>query len=217
MKFRRPRRNEDDTSEEAYEVEVDGDASIPVSELAEEVLVRTRRILVSGEITETLSSHVCSYLQLFALMDKPIFMYINSPGGCLSSGYAIVDQMMASPCPIYTIVRGQANSMAAIITAFGNKKYRYITPNSSMMLHSVIMQHQADSIEKYQGMVDYVGRDYDQKVIELAKRTKLTTKKLKSLMKETKWLTAKDAVETGIVDGIWTPEMERNLNKAFMS
>jgi len=186
---------------------------VNVTELAEEILVRTRRLLLTGEITESVSAHICSYLQVFSLVDKPIYMYINSPGGCLSSGYAIIDQMLATPCPIVTIVRGQANSMGAMIAAYGTKNKRFITKNSSMMLHSVILQHPIDSIERHAEMLRYVEADYKQKVTDLSRRTKLSVSKLKELMSKTKWMTPQEAIDVGIVDGIWTPKMEKDINK----
>lgn len=201
--------------ETELEVEPELTAPIQLDEIVEEFLVRTRRLLVVGEINEIVSTHICGYLQLFSLRKEPVYMYINSPGGCLASGYAIVDQMLACRCPIHTIVRGQGHSMAAMIAAFGTKGCRYATPNSSLMLHSFIIQNDPDSIERYNKMIGYLEEDYNRKVAALAKRMKVTTKQLLQLMSNTKWMSPEQAIKIGMIDGIWTPRMEQAINKEF--
>jgi ATP-dependent Clp protease protease subunit len=184
---------------------------IQVDPIVEEFLTRTRRILVVGLIDEMSSVNICNYLQLFSLTKDPIYMYINSPGGCLASGYAIIDQMLSCRGPVYTIVRGQAHSMGAIISIFGTKGKRYATPNSSMMLHSVIIQSGMESLDKHNSMIKYVNDDYLEKMKAMARRTKLTNKQLLSMMEETKWMSPKTATRMGIIDGLWTPTMERKI------
>jgi len=142
-------------------------------------------------------------------------MYINSPGGCLSSGYAIIDQMLACRYPIYTIIRGQGHSMGAMIAAFGTKGHRYATPNSSIMLHSVIIQNPPDSIDRHTAMMNYLIEDSNRKVANLAKRLKLTTKQLTELMNTTKWMSPKQAIKIGLIDGIWTPRLERSVSRSI--
>lgn len=202
-------------SELECETDPEPPAPIHIDEIVEEWLVRTRRLLVVGEINEIASTHICSYLQLFSLQSDPVYMYINSPGGCLASGYAIIDQMLACSCPVYTIVRGQGHSMAAMIAAFGQKGHRYSTPNSSLMLHSIIIQNAPDSIERHNQMTGYIEADYKRKVATLARRMKVTTKKLMELMSETQWMSPKQAIKIGLIDGIWTPNKERALNKGY--
>jgi len=160
--------------------------SLAVDEMVEDYLLRTRRIWIVGEINEMMATHVCSYLQMFSLLDDPIYLYINSPGGCVSSGYAIIDQMQSCICPIYTVVKGQAHSMAAMITAFGTNGCRYASPNSSMMLHSMIIHSPPDSIDRHSTMLDFVKEDYVRKINGLARRTKMSPKQLMSVMDETR-------------------------------
>jgi len=90
----------------------------------EQHLIRTRRLIIVGEITDYLAAYINSNLQFFSYSQDPVYLYISSPGGDMSAGYAIIDQMELSPFPVYTIVRGQANSMAAIIAAHGAKGNR---------------------------------------------------------------------------------------------
>lgn len=182
-------------------------------EIMEEFMIRTRRVLVIGVINDISSTHICNSLQLLSLNDSPIYMYINSPGGCISSGYAIIDQMLACKCDVYTIVRGQGYSMGAIIAAFGTLGCRYATPNSSMMLHSIIVHSSPSSIEQHNEIAEYLKLDYERKVAGLAKRLKVNKKRLLDLMQKTEWMGPDRAIEVGLIDGIWTPKMERSLNK----
>lgn len=185
-------------------------------EMVEDFLIRTRRLILIGEIDEIVSTYICSYLQMLSLEKKPIYLYINTPGGCLSSGYAIIDQMLACSCPIYTIVRGQAHSMGAIIAAFGQKGHRYSTLNSSLMLHSIIVQSPYDQIEQCTAMIDYVKFDYREKIANFAKRLKFSPKQLTNAMKDTLWMSPRDAIKIGLIDGIWTPQMEQSINKELI-
>ncbi|KKN98984.1 hypothetical protein LCGC14_0142290 [marine sediment metagenome] len=204
--------------EETHSPEQEGGGSICVefNELVEDFLIKTRRLLISGVIDEITSLQTCSYLQVFSLSKDPIYMYINSPGGCMSSGYAIIDQMAACRAPINTIVRGYAHSMGAMIAMYGTKGFRFATPNSSMMLHSIVIQAPADSIEKHLAMTGYLKDDYDKKVTDLAKRSKLSPKKLKELMRDTGWMSPKQAMKIGLIDGIWTPKMEQQIDGDFI-
>jgi ATP-dependent Clp protease protease subunit len=188
---------------------------LQLDEIVDDFLIRTRRLLLVGEIDEIASAHICSYLQMFSTNKKPIYLYINSQGGCLASGYAIIDQMLACRCPIYTIVRGLAHSMSAIIAAFGTKGHRYSTPNSSIMLHSVIVQNSPEPIDHHKEMIVYVEEDYHEKVRNLSKKLKLNAKELIELMNKTRWMSPRQAIKIGLIDGIWTPRMEQSINKGL--
>jgi ATP-dependent protease ClpP protease subunit len=102
--------------------------------------------------------------------------------------------------------------MGAIIAAFGTKGHRYATSNSSMMLHSVAIQSPADDIHKHMSMMEFVKNDYSRKVSDMAKRMKISKKKLIELMEETKWMSPKQAIKIGLIDKIWTPRMERQVS-----
>lgn len=213
MNVDRKRRRGHCDSETECEQQESPSIPIQLDELVDEFLVKTRRLLVVGEIDEISSTHICSYLQLFSLKPNPVYMYINSPGGCLASGYAIIDQMLACRCPIITVVRGQAHSMGAMIAAFGKKGHRYATPNSSLMLHSIVIQNASGTIEHHKEMTDHLQDDYRRKVADLSKRMNVTTKQLLSLMQDTKWMSPKQAIRIGVIDGIWTPRMEKSIDK----
>lgn len=185
-------------------------------EIIEDFLLRTRRILLVGEIDEALSTNICSYLQIFALKKEPIYIYINTSGGCLTCGYAIIDQMLACQCPIYTIVRGQGYSMGAIIAAFGTKGCRYATPNSSLMLHPIIIQSQLESIDQHSLTIEYLRNDYNQKIRGLAKKIGIKLSELKKIMGTTSWMTPQMAIKIGLIDGVWTKTMENKIKVDYV-
>ncbi len=180
----------------------------------EDYLLATRRVELVGEIDEYTAVYVNSHLRCFALEDpkSPVYIYISSPGGELSGGYSIVDQMMLSPFKIYTIVQGQAHSMAAIIAAYGTKGCRFATENSSLMIHSVLLSTGADSITPHKANVDHLNADYQNKAAQLAKRTKLNYSKIFALMEKTHWMNPKEAMKIGMIDGVWTKAMEQAVN-----
>lgn len=184
--------------------------------VVENFLRRTRRILVVGTVNEIMSTHICSYLQVFSITKEPIYMYIHSPGGCVYSGYAIIDQMLSCNGPVVTIVRGTAHSMGAMIAAFGTKGFRYATQNSSLMLHSISVHNPPSSIESHDKMFDYTKLDYGKKMTDLARKMGISKKKLITAMAETTWMQPKQAVKLGLIDGIWTPAKERAVTRSFM-
>jgi len=184
---------------------------VTTDDMAEDFLAKTRRIMLVGEINEISAAHICNQIQFFSLIKDPIYLYINSPGGCMSAGYAIIDQMRASRAPVYTIARGAAHSMGAMILAYGEKGHRFATPNSSIMLHSLIIQNPPDPINSHLQMTDYLQRDWRKKVNDLSKRLKVTPQKLTELMEQTSWFSPSQATKIGLINGIWTPRREQAI------
>jgi ATP-dependent Clp protease protease subunit len=181
--------------------------------ITEDNLIKSRRIQLAGEVTDNTALYINSHLQNFAASKDPVLIYITSPGGDLSAGYAIIDQMELSPFPIYTIIRGQANSMGAIIAAYGTKGCRFITRNSSVMLHQILVcSAKIENIVEHKRGIDYMHEDFNQKIIDLAKRTKLTPTQLSKILLETKWMNAKEATKIGVVDGLWTKKLEKQFS-----
>lgn len=114
-------------------------------------LLKERIVFVSGEVCDEMSSLICSQL-LFLEAENPnkdIYMYINSPGGVVTSGMAIYDTMQYIKPDICTICMGQACSMGSFLLAGGTKGKRFSLPNSQIMIHqpSGGAQGQATDIE----------------------------------------------------------------------
>nr|CCA22400.1 ATPdependent Clp protease proteolytic subunit putati [Albugo laibachii Nc14] len=100
-------------------------------------LLKERIIFVQGPIDDTLSSLVTAQLLYLESEqpDKDIYMYINSPGGIVTSGLAIFDTMQYIHPNVRTLCLGQAASMAALLLAGGAPGHRYALPNSRIMIH----------------------------------------------------------------------------------
>ncbi len=100
-------------------------------------LLNDRIIILSDEINDASASIVVSELLFLEGQDpdKPIEMYINSPGGAITAGMAIYDTMQFVKCDVYTICVGMAASMASFLLAAGTKGKRFALPNSEIMIH----------------------------------------------------------------------------------
>lgn len=110
-----------------------------------------RVIFLNGEITdETAMMVVSELLQLEAIShEEDIVMYINSPGGSVSAGFAIYDTMRYVSCDVSTICVGMAASMASVLLAAGTKGKRFALPHSQILIHQPLggVQGQATEIE----------------------------------------------------------------------
>jgi ATP-dependent Clp protease protease subunit len=114
-------------------------------------LLKERIIFVTGPIEDTVAASICMQL-LYCESENPkkeISMYINSPGGVVTSGMAIYDTMQFIRSPIATLCIGQAASMGSLLLCAGEKGARFATPNARIMIHqpSGGAQGQASDIE----------------------------------------------------------------------
>ena len=99
-------------------------------------LLKDRIVILNGEVDDRLSNIiVAELLYLDSLNDDPISLYINSPGGSITSGLAIYDTMNFIKSKVSTVCVGLAASMAAFLLASGEKGMRYALPNSEVMIH----------------------------------------------------------------------------------
>ena len=100
-------------------------------------LLRERIIFITGPIDDNVAASICMQL-LFLEAENPkkeISMYINSPGGVVTSGLSIYDTMQFIRCPVSTTVMGQAASMGSLLLTAGEKGMRFALPNSRIMVH----------------------------------------------------------------------------------
>ena len=116
-------------------------------------LLRERIVFVNGEINDGVSALVCA--QLLSLEsdnpDKEISIYINSPGGVVTSGFAIYDTMQYISCPISTVCMGFAASMGSFLLMAGSPGRRIALPNTRIVLHQPLggFQGQASDIQRH--------------------------------------------------------------------
>ena len=100
-------------------------------------LLKDRIVFVSGEIEDEMANAIVAQLLFLQAEDakKEISMYINSPGGSVTAGLAILDTMRMVKCPVATYCVGQAASMGAILLSAGEKGKRQALPNARIMIH----------------------------------------------------------------------------------
>ena len=100
-------------------------------------LLKDRIILLTGEVNDEMAASVVAQLLFLEAQDpkKDIFLYINSPGGSVTAGLAILDTMDHIRCDVSTICVGMAASMGAVLLAAGTKGKRRILPNAETMIH----------------------------------------------------------------------------------
>ena len=165
-------------------------------------LLDNRIIFISGEINDALSNLIISeLLYLDSINNEDIDIYINSPGGSVTSGLAIIDTMNFIKSDVRTIVTGIAASMASLILASGTKGKRMSLKNSEIMIHQPLASTsgQASDIEIQ------AKRIIDKKRILnelLSKHTNNSLKKIEKATERDNYMTSSKALSFGIIDKI---------------
>jgi ATP-dependent Clp protease protease subunit len=164
-------------------------------------LLKERIIFIPGPIDDTMSTLIVAQL-LFLEAENPkkeIAMYINSPGGVVTSGLAIYDTMQFIRSPISTLCVGQAASMGSLLLAAGKAGMRFALPNARIMLHqpSGGFQGQATDIMLHAQEILNIKKRLNDIYV---KHTGQTLKKIEDALERDYFLTAEMAVEWGVVD-----------------
>ena len=166
-------------------------------------LLEERIIFLADEVSDDLASLVVAQLLFLEAEDskKDIMIYINSPGGSVTAGFAIYDTMRYIKCDVSTICIGMAASMGAFLLAGGTKGKRFALPNAEIMIHqpSGGAQGQATEIEI---AAEHIIRTKKRLNEELSKNT---GKPIDVVAKDTdrdNWMTANEALEYGLVDKV---------------
>ena len=172
-------------------------------------LLKDRIVFIGTGIEDTLANSVIAQLLFLEAEDpeRDIFIYINSPGGVVSSGLAIYDTMQYISCDVATICMGQAASMAAILLAAGTPGKRSVLPHARVMIHqpSGGSQGQATTLEIYTKEILNIRSKLNE---ILAKHTKQSLKKISKDTDRDYFMAADEAVKYGIVDAILTSKSE---------
>lgn len=173
-------------------------------------LLQERIICLNGAIDDTVSAAIVAQLLWLEsdAPEKPITMYINSPGGEISSGLAIYDTMTYIQSPVSTVCVGAAASMAAILLLGGEPKKRYALPHSSIMVHQPLggTKGQASDIVIYATQIQRIRAQ----VNEIVRRhlngafgfEKYDSQTVNDMMERDKYLTAEESKDAGIIDEI---------------
>lgn len=175
---------------------------VTINKNAEDKMYENRIVVIGGDtIDPDIANEVMK--RLFSLdseSHKPIWLYINSPGGSVQDGWTIIDTMNAVKSPVYTVNVGLCASMAAAIFSAGKK--RYMLPHAFTMIHqvscglegniqdiSVTLKHSEVLNKITMNLIaERSGKTYDE-VIEMTKRDN--------------WMDAKESIEFGIADKIF--------------
>jgi ATP-dependent Clp protease protease subunit len=168
-------------------------------------LLKERIIFITGPVEDGMAALVCAQLLFLEAENskKEINLYINSPGGIVTSGMAIYDTMQFIKPPVATLCIGQAASMGSLLLCAGHKDMRFATPNARIMVHqpSGGFQGQASDIERHaqdiiklkrrlnEIYVKHTGRDYDT---------------IERTLDRDHFMTAEEAREFGLIDKVIT-------------
>ena len=165
-------------------------------------LLEDRIVFITGEIDDNNSNIIVSeLLYLDSINHEDIYLYINSPGGSITSGMAIYDTMNYIKSDIVTICIGMAASMASIILSSGTKGKRYILPNSEVMIHQPLggTSGQATEIKIHAERILKL-KDKLNKI--LSKNTNNSLKKIEHDTERDYFMDSKEALNYGIIDKI---------------
>jgi ATP-dependent Clp protease protease subunit len=170
-------------------------------------LLEDRIIFLRHAIDDEVSNVVIAQILFLAAKDpaKDIKLYINSPGGSVTGGFAVYDTMRYVKCDVATICVGQAASMAALLLAAGTKGKRSALPNSRILIHQVFGGAQGQAIDvKIQ--TDELLRVRDQINRALAEHTGQTVRKIGKDTERDYFMTAAEALSYGLIDRIISPK-----------
>ncbi len=168
-------------------------------------LLKDRIIMLSGEINDQVASTVVAQLLFLEAEapDKDIFLYINSPGGVITSGMSIYDTMNYIRPDICTICIGQAASMGSFLLSSGTKGKRFSLPNSRIMIHQPLggAQGQATDIQIQAAEIQ---RMKDSLNSILAEQTGQDVSTLEKDTDRDNFMSSQEALEYGLIDKVIT-------------
>lgn len=168
-------------------------------------LLDDRIILLTGPIDDAVAALVCAQLLYLDSEDseKDISLYINSPGGSVSAGLAILDTMNFVRADVATICMGTAASMGAVLLTAGQKGKRFVLPNAEVMIHQPLggTQGQAsDMVIELKHMEKLKTRLYN----ILAQATGKTFEEINRACDRNNWMDADEAIAYGLADTVVT-------------
>lgn len=169
-------------------------------------LLKDRIIFLSEDVNHVTASLVVAQLLFLESEDpdKEIYLYINSPGGSITDGMAIVDTMNYIKCPVSTICVGMAASMGAVLLASGQKGKRYALPNAEILIHQPLiagggLSGQTTEIKIH---ADHMVRTREKLNKLLSERTGQDIATIERDTERDNYLTAEEALKYGLIDEI---------------
>lgn len=168
-------------------------------------LLRDRIIMVGGEIEPNMANSIVAQL-LFLESENPnadISMYINSPGGDVSAGWAIMDTMQYIKSPVSTIGMGLVASMGSVLLAAGERGKRFVLPNTQVMIHQPMAGAQGQ-ITDMEIQLSQFQKNKKSLVKQMAEFTGRKEKEVFDAMERDNWMNPVEAKDFGLIDGILT-------------
>ncbi|MCG7196207.1 ATP-dependent Clp endopeptidase proteolytic subunit ClpP [Fructilactobacillus sanfranciscensis] len=173
-------------------------------------LLKDRIIMLSGEIEDNMANAIIAQLLFLDAQDsdKDIYLYINSPGGVITSGMAIYDTMNFIKSDVQTIVMGMAASMASVLATAGTKGKRFALPHSQIMIHQPSGGAQGQQTE-----IEIAAKEIlkARKMINklLAEHSGQPLEKIDRDTERDNYLSAQQAIDYGLIDGIMTNSTDK--------
>ena len=166
-------------------------------------LLKDRIIFLTGEVHDEVANSIIAQMLFLESQDgeRDIYFYINSPGGVISSGLAILDTMNYIKNDVSTVCIGQAASMGALLLACGAEKKRFATAHSRIMIHqpsggyrgqATDIQIQAKEVQRYKDLLNQI----------LSEKTKKTVEQLAIDTDRDYFMSSKEAKEYGLIDDV---------------
>ena len=166
-------------------------------------LLKERIVFLTGEVNDEVASLICAQLLFLEAEnpDKEISFYINSPGGVVTSGLAILDTMNYIKCPVSTVCMGQACSMGSLLLTCGEKGRRFALPNARVMIHqpSGGFQGQATDMEIHVKEILAIKKRLNQIYVE---QTGKPLKEIEEAMERDNFMIAEEALKFGLIDAV---------------
>lgn len=170
-------------------------------------LLKDRIIMLGSQIEDNVANSIVSQLLFLQAQDseKDIYLYINSPGGSVTAGFAIYDTIQHIKPDVQTICIGMAASMGSFLLAAGAKGKRFALPNAEVMIHQPLggAQGQATEIEI---AANHILKTREKLNRILSERTGQSIEKIQKDTDRDNFLTAEEAKEYGLIDEVMVPE-----------
>ena len=168
-------------------------------------LLKDRIIFLSEDVNHVTASLVVAQMLFLESEDpdKEISFYINSPGGSITDGMAIVDTMNYIKCPVTTICVGLAASMGSVLLACGAKGKRFATPNAEILIHQpLISGGLAGQTTEIKIHADHMVKTREKLNKLLSEKTGQTLEQIEKDTERDHYMTAEEALKYGLIDGI---------------
>lgn len=178
-------------------------------DMLDERLLRERIIWLEGEVRDENSDRIAKQLQVLAAEDpeRDISLYINSPGGSITSGMVIYDTMQLIPNDVATIAMGLAASMGQFLLCAGAPGKRYATPNTRIMMHQPLggIGGTASDIKIQAEQMLFIKK---RMASLIAEHSGQTIEQIEKDSDRDRWFTAEEAREYGIIDHVYSSDAD---------